>query len=90
MEDYVLIFLVFTIVYTQGQNPYTSAIAFALLLLGIRYLLYKHKQKENKRNKKKTKRNKNDKKDLPRWPRVSAGCEQGYEVGHGRVGIHAL
>ena len=50
MEDYVLIFLVFTIVYTQGQNPYTSAIAFALLLLGIRYLLYKHKQKENKRN----------------------------------------
>ena len=40
--DYVILFILYTLIYTQGKSPYVSAFAFALLVFGANY--YKKKQ----------------------------------------------
>ena len=40
--DYVILFILYTLVYAQGKNPYVSAFAFGLLVIGTNY--YKKKQ----------------------------------------------
>lgn len=45
--DYLLLFLIYTLVYAQGKNPYASAFAFALLVFCANYILDKYKKKQN-------------------------------------------
>ena len=45
--DYLILFILYTLIYTQGKSPYASAFAFALLVFGANYILNRYKNKQN-------------------------------------------
>jgi hypothetical protein len=45
--DNTILFLLFTLIYAQGRNPYISAFAFALSVFGTNYVLDKYNKQQN-------------------------------------------